>query len=214
MGSEDWYRNIRWDAEIEAAFNKKLGRSRSQKAQYLRIQGSILKDTHPHVAIALLQRCIDEGDEFHIAHAHLDTAHAHYVSGDVTSALDSLGSAIEQQGRQPMYRTSAAYDYAFIVALHGRVDLYDKALALLQGAADASFPSIVFEAETARALIFDSRGQDAEAQQAARTALSAEAVEASWIPGHPDVGLVPKIETSLHHRLRKIAGLDQDFPTP
>jgi hypothetical protein len=44
MSSDDWYRNQTWSEDIEAAFNAKLARSRSQKAQYLRIQGSILKD--------------------------------------------------------------------------------------------------------------------------------------------------------------------------
>ena len=50
MSADDWYRNSDWDAEIEAAFEARLARSRSQKAQYLRIQGSILKEARPQVA--------------------------------------------------------------------------------------------------------------------------------------------------------------------
>lgn len=205
MGSEDWYRNANWDAEAEADFNKKLARSRSQKAQYLRIQGSILKATYPDAAICLLQRCIDQGDETYIAHAHFDIAHARYVQGDVDAALVSLEAAIEQQVRQPMFRTSAAHDYAFLVALHGRSERYDRALDLLGNEGDGFFASMTFEAESAKALIFFSRQQKAQAQQAARKALAAATVETGWIPGHPDVGVVPKVEAQLFGRLRSIA---------
>lgn len=207
MGSEDWYRSEHWDAEVEAAFNKKLARSRSQKAQYLRIQGSILKETHPDAAIRLLQRCIEEGDEFHIAHAHFETAHARYVQGDVDGALVSLEATIEQQVRQPMFRTSAAYDYAFLVALHEKVERYDQALDLLESEGPGFFASMTFEAETAKALIFSSRDLGGQAQQAARKALAAGAVEIGWIPGHPDVGVVPVLEVPLFDRLRRIADL-------
>lgn len=206
MSSEDWYRNTSWDAETEAAFNAKLARTRSQRAQYLRIQGSVLKDTHPDAAIGLLGRCIQEGDEFHIAHAYLDTAHAHYVRGDVLAALIALEAAIEQQERQPRFRTSAAHDYAFLVALHGQTERYDKALELLEREGDGLFSSMTFEAEAAKALIFDARQQREQAQQAARGALDAEAVEVGWIPGHPEVGVVPKVERPLFERLRQIAG--------
>lgn len=207
MGNDDWFRNSRWDAETEALFNEKLARSRSQKAQYLRIQGSLLKNSVPAAAICLLQRCIDEGDESYIAHAHFEIAHARYVQGDVDAALVSLEAAIEQQKRQPMFRTSAVHDYAFLVALHGIVHRYDRALDWLDGEIDGLFASMTFESESAKALIFHSRQQAAQAQQAAQNALAAAAVSVSWIPGHPDVGVVPQIESPLHDRLRGIAKL-------
>lgn len=205
MGSVDWYRNTRWDAETEAAFNKKLARSRSQKAQYLRIQGAILKDTYPDAAIRLLQRCIAEGEDFHIAHAHLDMALAHYVRGDIEAALVSLEAALEQQDRQPKFRTSAAYDYAFLVALHDQDERHDRALAALEREGEGFFAVMRFEAEAAKAMILMSRGQHAEAQQAAQAALAALAIEEEWIPGHPQVGVVPTVESPLLDRLRDIA---------
>lgn len=204
MSNDDWYRNQTWSDEIEAAFNAKLARSRSQKAQYLRIQGSILKDAFPAAAIQLLRRCIEQGEDFHIAHAYLDMAHAQYVSGDIEAALGFLEDAMNQQRRQPMFRTSAPYDYAMLVALHEREERYDQALSILDCANDSLFSSIIFQAEAARALIFAARGQMGEAYTAARHALSAEAEEVGWIPGHPEVGVISNHDNPLSKRLREI----------
>ena len=205
MANEDWYRNTHWNDDIEAAFNGRLERSRSQKAQYLRIQGSILKDSHPDIAIRLLERCIDLGDEFQLAHALLDMAHAHLVRGDVDAALDTLEAVIEQEERQPRFRTTAAYDYPFLVALHGRTDRYRRALDLLERQGEGFFESMIFEAETAKALIFDEQGNNASAKEAARRALEAASVDVGWVPRHPGVGLVPKGPHPLFERLRLIA---------
>ena len=70
----DWFRNTAWDDSIQAAFDAKLAQCRTQRAQYLRVQGSILKESHPGAALALLRRCIETGDEFQVAPAHLDSA--------------------------------------------------------------------------------------------------------------------------------------------
>lgn len=204
MGSDDWYRNNTWSEDIEAAFNAKLARSRSQKAQYLRIQGSILKDANPAAAIQLLRRCVEEGGDFHIAHAYLDMAHAHYVSGDIEAALGSLEDAMEQQRRQPLFRTSAPYDYVMLVALHEREERYDRALSILDRTTGAPFASMVFQAEAARALIFAAREQREEALTAAQRALAAEAEEVGWIPGHPEVGVIADHDNPLSNRLREI----------
>jgi len=205
MGTEDWYCNTSWDADIEAAFNGKLARTRSQKAQYLRIQGSVLKDSHPGPAIELLQRCVAEGDDFHVAHAYLDMAHAHYVRGNLQAALAALEAALEQEKRQPRVRTTAAYDHAFLVALHGIEERYGLSIALLDREGVGFLPSMIFEAEAAKALIFAAWQRHQEAQQAARHALAAGAVEVGWIPGHPAAGLVPLVDTPLHRRLQAIA---------
>lgn len=205
MADGDWYRNTKWNADIEAAFNWRLERSRSQKAQYLRIQGSILKDTHPDIAIQLLGRCVEQGDEFHIAHALLDTAHAQLVQGDVDTALDTLEAVIEQERRQPRFRTSAAYDYPFLVAFYGRTERYQRALDELESHPGGFFESMIFETETAKALICEEQGKHELAREAARRALAAASVETGWVPGHPKVGLVPSGPHPLHERLKRIA---------
>ena len=191
---------------IERAFNEKLGRARSQKAQYLRIQGSMLKDTHPAAAIRLLERCVDEGDEFHIPHALLDSAHALLVQGEIDAALDRLQAVLEQEKRRPQFRTSAAYDYPFLVALYGRRGRYQSALEQLEGQLEGFFESMIFEAETAKALIFDEQGRHSLAREAARRALEAASVTVGWVPHHPNVGLVPDGVYALRERLHHIAG--------
>lgn len=64
MGSEDWYRNDEWNHEIEEIFFKKLGRSRSQKTQYLKIQAGYLVESHPDIVLRLAEyariNCPDE----------------------------------------------------------------------------------------------------------------------------------------------------------
>lgn len=199
----DWFRNSEWDETIAAAFEAKLARARD-KAQYLRIQGSTLKDSHPEAAIALLERCVALGEEFHVAHALLDIAHAHYVRGDLEAALSSLECTMEQEARFPMSRTSAHYDYAMLVALHRDQGRYDRALAALEGQNAALFASMDFQAEGARAIILSERGEHAEARGAAERALAAEAVRTGWIPGFPEVGVVPNSDNAFSRDLRRI----------
>jgi tetratricopeptide (TPR) repeat protein len=203
MGSDDWYRNRDWDDGTAAAFETKLARARD-KAQYLRIQGSTLKDSHPRDAIGLLQRCADIGDEFHTAHAYLEMAHAHYVLGEGEAALQALERAIEQEQRQPIARTSAPYDYAMLVALARDEGRYARALTLLGVQGEAMFASMHFQADAARAIILDALGDAANAREAAARALQAESVRTGWIPGYPEVGVVPNTDSPLSREIRRI----------
>lgn len=200
----EWYRNERWDAAIEAAFDAKLARTRSQRSQYLRIQGSTLKDSDPAAALGLLRRCIGLGDPADVAAALLDSAHAHYRLGEVGEALSSLEAAMEQEARHPMFRTSAHFDYPMLVALHARTERYDIALALTEAPDGALLPVMDFQRDAARAVILASRGRMEEARMAAMRALEAEATP-GWIPGHPHVGTVPGGDNPLSLRIREIA---------
>jgi tetratricopeptide (TPR) repeat protein len=205
MSDEHWYRNTAWKPEIEAAFDAKLARSRSQKAQYLRIQGSILKEAHPTAALKLLQRCIEMDDEFHLAHAHLDSAYAHYVMSDIEATLRSLEAAMEAQLRSPMFQTSAPFDYCMLVALHNREERYDTALTILENLTSGPFPVTDFQGQAARALILWERGRQDEARDAADKALAAASVDEGDIPGFPEVGVVPSLDNRLGERVAEIA---------
>ena len=200
----DWFRNEEWTPEIEAHFEERLRRAKSQKAQYLRIQGSMLKDRHPAAAIGLLQRCVESGDESHVAAANLEAAHASYMLGDLDRALAYLEAAMDQEARQPMFRTSAAFDYAMLVALHLRTERFDKALAVLEGSAAPMLPAMDFQREAARAVILSAQGHPSEARAAAERALAAEAVEEGWIPGHPEIGVIANPNNPLSARIREI----------
>ncbi len=201
----EWYRNREWTAAIAAEFEARLARSRAQKAQYLRIQGSTLKDSHPEVAVELLQRCVDQGDSPYVAHALLDKAHALYRMGKIDDALATLEATMAQEQREPMFRTSAPFDYAFLVALHGRSERYDQVLGLMDVHAAGPFAVMDFERESARAIILSERGKADDAREAARLALQAEAVRDGGVPGFPQVGTVPANDHPFGDRLRAIA---------
>lgn len=203
MGKDDWYRSHKWDDDIAAAFEAKLARARG-KAQYLRIQGSTLKDSHPRAAIALLERCAAMDEDFHTAHALLDIAHAHYGLGEAEAALRALERAIDQEERHPIARTSAPYDYAMLVALTRDEARYARALILLGLQGEAPFAVMDFQAESARAIILDALGDHEHAREAASRALQAESVRIDWIPGHPDVGVVPNTDNPLSREIRRI----------
>jgi tetratricopeptide (TPR) repeat protein len=199
----EWFRNADWSPEIEAEFEARIARSRAQKAQHLRIQGSLLKDSHPEVAIRLLARCVELDDPFQVAPAWLDMAHAHWRLGDLDRALASLEAAMEQQQREPMVRTSAAFDYAMLVALHMRRERFDRAVAVLQSSA-ALFPAMEFQREAALAIIHRAQGRMDDARAAAERALQAEAAQEGWIPGFPDVGIVPNTTNPLSAGIREV----------
>ena len=201
----DWYRNTDWNEAVAADFEARLRRARGQKAQYLRIQGSTLKDSHPQVAITLLQRCVEEGNPAFVAAALLDIAQALYGSGDTAGALDTLETLLDQEVREPMFRTSAAFDYPFLVAFHEQRQRYDRALAVLEAGGEGPLADLNFERETALALILSERGEHPSATAAATRALEAAEVTTGWIPGFPQVGVVPPGDHPLKQRLRTIA---------
>ena len=192
----DWFRVTEWTPAAAEEFDSRLARSRSQKAQYLRIQGSTLKDSNPAAAASLLRRCIEIGDDSQTAGAWLDLGYALYRSGHIDNALQALESAIEQETRQPLFRTSAPFDYAMLVVLHDRAERFDRALEVLDTAA-ALYPLMEFQRESARAIILHSKGRREEAQLGAQQALAAGDVREGWIPAHPQVGVVPDADNQL-----------------
>ena len=198
----EWFRNSEWNPEIERTFEEKLGRARD-KAQYLRIQGSMLKDAEPEVALGLLGRCIELGEDTYIAAAQLDSAHAHHRLGDVDAALTSLEAALDQESRQPMFRTSAAFDYAMLVALHERSERFERALAALDQLGIALLPVMEFQNHSARAIILFAQGHREEARAAAERAAAVEGAQ-GWIPGHPEVGMAPGAANPLSAKVREV----------
>ena len=201
----EWCRNRDWNDAIAADFEARLARTRHQRAQYLRIQGSCLKDSHPDVAVRLLRRCVDVGDPAFIAAALLDIAQALYGTGDVGGALDELEAVLVQEQREPMFRTTAAFDYPFLVALHEQGKRYDHALKVIARAGAGFFADLNFEREAALALILSARGEHARAAEAAGRALQAAEIQSGWIPGFPQVGVVPPGDHPIKDRLRRLA---------
>lgn len=170
--SEEWYRNRHWDAEIEAAFETRIARSRSQKAQCLMIQGQALIEHHPGVAVQILARSIALDDEFHLNRANCYLAMAHVALGDIDAALAAYEAALEAQVRLPNFQTGAALDHAFIVAYFSRSERYSAVLPVLEAVQPSIFANTDFQVHAAHALILGDIGQGDEARVKAIAALA------------------------------------------
>ncbi|WP_026600689.1 hypothetical protein [Methylomonas sp. 11b] len=96
MSRHDWYRNKKWDGDIEAAFTAKLKRARD-KSQYLRIQASILADSQPEITLQLLEQYFALGVHFDYAQAWLDKARAHLSLDQLNQAIQAYQSALARE---------------------------------------------------------------------------------------------------------------------
>ena len=111
----DWYRNAEWSPAIAEDFEARLARSRSQKAQYLTLQGMALVPTHPEVAAALLQRAVAMDDPFDTMRALATLAQARLALGQVEEALEAYEAALERQVAQPNIVSVQPADYLFVI---------------------------------------------------------------------------------------------------
>src|SRR5262252_2009580 len=100
MADDRWFRNTSWDAHVSSAFEDKLRRAR-RKGQYLRIQACYLTQTHPHVALDLLDRYFALGDDFDHAQAYVDRAEAYLTLGRVEDAFASYEAALKREEEFP-----------------------------------------------------------------------------------------------------------------
>jgi hypothetical protein len=195
MARYDWYTNKDWNSDIENAFFTKLGRAKN-KAQYLRIQASILAKSRPETALRLLDEYFALGDRFDRPQAHLDRATAFVSLGEVERDEAALG--VETQ--RPNVRTQATFDLPLLIAEYKVEAQYARALAILQQSAS----NIVWHADrfrwhAAQALIGQALGKSSEAREHARTALDAAYYANSGMRYHPSVGLVG----NQHDRIRR-----------
>ena len=172
MSDDHWYRNTDWNDEIAARFELRLARSRTQKAQYLLIQGNILANGFPAVAATLFERSIAIGDEFHLARAQNGLALARLALGDIDAALAAYEAALETEFRLPTMRTSALADYVFAVAWHLRAERYPLVEDILAAARPSPFPGTDLQLDAARALIASGSGRSAEAASLASAVLA------------------------------------------
>ena len=194
----DWFRNTKWDENIEAAFEAKLSRARD-KAQYLNIQAHTLLPARPRIAAALCLRAIALGDPVQTARAWLYLGTALAIAGDVDGAIEALEGAIEAEKRYPLHRTEAHIDQALLVAVARRVDLYNLVLSRLERERQAPYASQEPSAMIAWALIGNERGEDVAAMAA--YALESLADTNDSFPGFPNI----LSSDDLKSRLQRIA---------
>ncbi|WBX83470.1 hypothetical protein [Sphingosinicella microcystinivorans] len=173
MARNDWFRNTTWNAEIEANFEQKLRRAR-QKFQYLRIQAWYLTETHPKVALGLLEQYFSLGENVDISQAYVQRAQALVALNDFDGAFASYEAALEQECQRPSIKTQAYLDFPCLVLEAKRESLYARALEILNTHSERPmFPVDRFRAHGARALLLHYFDRKEEAQAEAALAMAA-----------------------------------------
>ncbi len=205
MARDDWFRNSDWNSAIEAAFFAKLARARD-KGQPLRIQACILAESHPRVALRLLDQFFTLGDRFDAGQAHVDRARALLALSDAEGAIEAYEAALSAQARRPNVETTASLDLPLLIATRKDRMRYARALEVLEttGALRLSFPADYFCWHAASALIAADLGRSDEARKHAQSALDAAAREHSGFRNHPRVGLVADAHQELRRELARI----------
>jgi len=205
MSSDDWYRNAEWNEEIAERFEAKLKRAR-RKAQYLRIQACSLARSEPRVALQLLDRYFELGDDFDHAQAYVDRATAYRSLGQLENAVKSYEQALHREAEFPNLQTQAYLDLPFLIATSPVPERFDQAHALLdQFPERLMFPVDVFRWNAAYALILAARSHASEASAYAQAALEAAAKDKSGFRYHQSLGLVGGRYPELVEELERIA---------
>jgi tetratricopeptide (TPR) repeat protein len=213
MANQDWFRRQVWSAGDERDFFARLGRSRTQfhKAQYLRIQASVLADTDDdsliRTALALLQKLFAEFPEpSQLPLAYIQAAKCYERLADLPKATEQFRLALVAEARIPTIDSRASIEFPWFVVCHGLSNLHDEAVAVLD-TADLVFPVQRFKAAAVRAFVANGRGQAASAAEHAREALDAAETRRSPFSRHPSMGLVGQEYRSMVERLGKIAAV-------
>ena len=201
MTDDGWFRNSEWNEAIALAFEQKLKRAR-RKSQYLRIQACTLARSHPHVALALLERYFALGEDFDHAQAHVDRANAYLALDNMDAAIQSYEAALEREHVFPNFRTNAHLDLPYLIALNGIAGRFDQAMAMLSSSEERlMFPADRFKHHAARAVIL-ARSNPTAARMEARSALEAAALDHSGFRYHPAAGLVSERHAQALSKLR------------
>jgi hypothetical protein len=203
VARDDWFRNTTWNANTAETFDAKLKRAR-RKGQYLRIQACTLAESHPHVALSLLDRYFDQpGERFDDAQAHVDRATALLALDRVSDAISAYESALDQEKKRPNVLTQAYIELPYLIAIGALKLHHTRALDLLTEHQERlMFPVDHFKWHAARALILGS-SNPAIARESAKKALEFAAKDDSGFRYHKKLGLVSEQHTEALRRLRQ-----------
>ena len=182
-GRQDWFRRATWTSGDRAAFELRLGRSRTafHKARYLRIQAlHLVQDPQPplhEAALELLDRLLREFPGSFAAWRSPPTTRgmprrnaAHKRGGQCLSRCFGRGALY------PGVQGHAYLDLAELVLALGRADLYAEMLDIITTRQPSEiFPVAQYRALGAAAFLAERMGSLEDARSFATQALSAAA---------------------------------------
>ena len=199
MATEDWFRNKKWNEEIENSFFAKLKRARSQRDQYLVIQASTLAKSHPEVTLKLVDYYFENRkDKFDDMRALLAKSEALLALGKIKEAMTAYRSVLAREDEFPNHQSDTYVRYPYIVATKLIETEYDNAVSVLKkNESRLAFPLDYFMWHSSLALI---EGDPSHAS----SALEAAEVKKSGFSFHQDVGLVGKEHAETIKKLLKI----------
>jgi tetratricopeptide (TPR) repeat protein len=208
---DSWFRKTSWSAADATEFERRLARSRTQKAQYLHIQAGHLAETGKArlaaPAIELASRCLSEDrHRFFETSAHLTIAEANGTLGRRDEALKAYRAAVSAEAKTRGMRCCAYLSYAWFVVTHGLAAEFGNVLKAMESMEDGDlvFPIAQYKFFASLALISQELGDSDNAQRMARNALKAESSAAPFAR-HREVGIVKNIDKSIQKRIRQIA---------
>jgi len=187
MGRDDWFRNIQWNEEIEAAFRARLNRSRGlyHKTQYLRIQGYCLLSSEDAAAqaagLALMNELLtdypDNDDTlWNKYHALSDLGKYYAQKGLWDTAHDHLKKAFDIDSPFVFDQTRDISLFVKSTVLSKHSEDYtrcDQLLVNSEKAREPVFPIEFYELGLSAAMLYHAMGWNNAAKRYASIALHA-----------------------------------------
>lgn len=213
MSNEDWFRSAAWDDAAKKLFHANLSRAKHHKYTYLRTKAAAIADNHMCDALALLDEYI-AADQDHVPIGNYGKSIIYLKRGDIDEALAFLDKAIGKTGMD--MHAPALLEFVFLVGLHMRDALYQRALGLLKALDDEAQKQTGrpfnrnFAGNAGAAFILHALGQSDDAKHQAKAALELALAKVGPIPNHPQLGRTPQLPKELISRLLAIADISDD----
>ncbi len=214
MGQQDWYRKTSWSENIEKEFYERFNRSKGafHKAQYLRIQATILIDTSKlpniHKGIQLLVLLADKyPDEASLSSAYLELAQAYYYLKDWNKSEKYFKLSIETQKKFPNNRTNAVILYCQYILERNLTKKFNDALRMAE-LYEKEQPIYLahddFLINSVKAIVYDFKKDSEKSKSFAIKAHNAANRTDSGFKYHKSYGLVKNKNSFLYRKIETI----------